>query len=108
MRGHFALDDSSNRSDISPAVRGFVFAAEPDRHQLIAVSADPPLPAPPVLTQPDKLIDDLFLEALCRKPTTQEAQIARSLLAPQGKTSEAGLEDLLWCLLMLPETQYIY
>lgn len=108
MRGHFALDDSSNRADISPAVRGFVFAAEPDRHQLIAVSADPPLPAPPVLTQPDKLIDDLFLEALCRKPTTQEAQIARSLLAPQGKTSEAGLEDLLWCLLMLPETQYIY
>ncbi|MDQ6705746.1 MAG: DUF1549 domain-containing protein, partial [Acidobacteriota bacterium] len=107
MRGHVAVDDVSVKSDISPAVRFFVFSAEPDRLQLVAVSGDPPLRGVPSTTDPDKLIDELFMRALCRNPRADEAQIARHVLAPGGKTSVSGLEDVLWSLLMHPELQYI-
>ena len=105
MRGHVAVDDNSVRSDINPSVRFFVFSAEPDRQQLMAVSGNPPLPR---ASNPNTLIDDLYLQALCRKPSTDEARIARQLLGSGAKASATGLEDLLWSLLMHPELQYIY
>jgi hypothetical protein len=108
MHGHVAVDDNSVRDDISPAVRFFVFTAEPDRHQLMAVTGDPPLPGLRPDSDPRALIDDLFVRALCRKPSAEEAGIARHILAPDGKASASGLEDLLWSLLMHPEMQYIY
>lgn len=108
MRGHVAVDDGSVRSDINPSVRFFVFSAEPDRQQLVAVSGKPPLPALPPASDPNALIDNLYMQALCRKPSPDEAKIARQLLGAGGKASAAGLEDLLWSLLMHPELQYIY
>ncbi|MDQ6706769.1 MAG: DUF1553 domain-containing protein, partial [Acidobacteriota bacterium] len=106
MRGHVAVDDTSVRSDINPSVRFFVFAAEPDRQQLMAVSGTPPLPLPQ--SSPATLIDNLYVQALCRKPSADEARIARQMLGIGGKASATGLEDLLWSLLMNPELQYIY
>ena len=107
MHGHAVVDDESVRDDINPAVRFFVFTAEPDRHQLMAVTGDPPLPA--LRSDSNRaLIDDLFLRALSRKPNAEESEIARHMLAPDGKASVSGLEDLLWSLLMHPELQYIY
>nr|MDQ2901186.1 DUF1549 domain-containing protein [Acidobacteriota bacterium] len=108
MHGRVAVDDSSVKSDINPAVRFFVFSAEPDRRQLVAVTGGPPLRALPPTSDPNKLIDELFMRALCRKPRAEEAQLARRELAPSGKTSVSGLEDVLWSLLMHPELQYIY
>ncbi len=96
------------RDDIKPAVRFFVFSAEPDRHQLVAVGGAPPVPAPPAESDPELLINNLFMQALCRKPRPEEFQVARQLLAPGGKTSVKGLEDLLWSVLMHPELQYIF
>jgi cytochrome c553 len=108
MRGHSVVDDESVRDDINPAVRFFVFTTDPDRHQLMAVTGDPPAPALRFDSDPRALIDDLFLRALCRKPNAEEAEIARHILAPNGKASVSGLEDLLWSLLMHPEMQYVY
>lgn len=108
MRGRVAVDDSSVRSDINPAVRFFVFSSEPDRHQLVAVNGGPPLQALPPASNPGKLIEELYMRALCRQPRVEEAQLASQMLAPGGKTSVSGLEDLLWSLLMSPELQYIY
>jgi hypothetical protein len=108
IHGHAGVDDDSVRDDINPAVRFFVFSAEPDRHQLMAVTGDPPLPASPSDSSTRALIDDLFMRALCHKPSADEAAIARHMLAPNGKASVTGLEDLLWSLLMHPELQYIY
>ncbi len=108
MHGSAAVSDESLRDDISPAVRFFIFSAEPDRQQLLAVTGNPPLPGLPSTSNPQALIDQLYLRALCRMPSAGESRIARALLAPDGKPSISGLEDLLWALLMHPEMQYIY
>lgn len=108
MQGSVAMDEASVRSDVSPAVRFFVFASEPDRHQLVAVTGRPPIPEIRPVADPNTLINNLFNQALCRPPTTKEMQIARDTLMPGGEISAAGLEDVLWSLLMHPELQYIY
>lgn len=108
MRGSVVVDDNSIRDDINPRVRFFVFSAEPDRHQLIAVKGDPPLPAPPVVASPRALIGELFIEILGRIPTGREVQIASGILAPNGKMQPNGVEEFLWSLLVHPEFQYIY
>ncbi|MDQ6700038.1 MAG: DUF1553 domain-containing protein [Acidobacteriota bacterium] len=108
MRGHVAVDDDSVRSDINPSVRFFVFSAEPDKQQLMAVSGNPPLPPLPRASSTNTLIDNLYMQALCRRPSADEARIARQLVGTGGKVSATGLEDLLWSLLMDPELQYIY
>jgi hypothetical protein len=59
-------------------------------------------------SDPRALIDNLFLRALCRKPSAEETEIARHILAPDGKASVSGLEDLLWSILLHPEMQYLY
>ena len=108
MHGRVALDDGSVRDDINPSVRFFVFAAEPDPRQLVAVTGDPPLQAVPAPPDPDELIHRLYLQALCRAPSPPELQAARRILAAGGKTTTSGLEDLLWSLMMHPELQYVY
>jgi len=108
MHGHVAVDDSSMKSDINPAVRFFVFSAEPDRHQLVAVTGEPPLRSLKLESNPQKLIEDLYMRALCRQPRPEEAKLASRMIASDGKKSVNGLEDLLWSLLMSPELQYIY
>ncbi len=64
-----------------------------------------------ILSQPDKtspgeVVPSLYEKALGRKPTAQETQLAKSLLGQP--VQEAGMEDLLWSLAMLPEFQLIY
>ncbi len=50
-------------------------------------------------------IDDLFLAALARHPTSQERSIGLTLLGEVP--SEAGWADLFWTIVMLPEFQLI-
>lgn len=108
IQGSVAVDEASVRNDVSPAVRFFIFTSEPDRHQLVAVTGEPPLPEGRPVADPNTLLANLFTEALCRPPTTKEMQIARQTLMPGGKVSAAGLEDVLWSILLHPELQYIY
>jgi hypothetical protein len=47
----------------------------------------------------DEKIDHLFQAALARKPSGQELQAARRLLAESPADIERGLQDLWWVLL---------
>ena len=44
----------------------------------------------------DEIIEELFLASLTRRPTTEEVEVAKRLLAPDRKV---GAEDLQWVLL---------
>jgi hypothetical protein len=54
----------------------------------------------------DSLIPSMYQKALGRKPTGKEAALARELAGQP--IQEAGVEDLLWAVTMLPEFQLIY
>jgi hypothetical protein len=55
---------------------------------------------------PGELVDAIYLEALCRHPTTAELETARQIV---GKPVTAeSLEDLLWSIFMLPEFQFVH
>ncbi|MCC6508979.1 MAG: DUF1549 domain-containing protein [Pirellulaceae bacterium] len=47
----------------------------------------------------------LYLQALCRQPSTEELAIAVEMLGDQ--LSARGVEDLLWAVVMLPEYQIV-
>jgi uncharacterized protein DUF1549/uncharacterized protein DUF1553/cytochrome c len=53
-----------------------------------------------------RLIDDLYLKALGRKPTAAEQKLAEQLVG--NPVQKEGVEDLLWAMIMLPEFQLIY
>ena len=103
FRASFAVDESATTSDISPAIRAFVFSEAPNRRQLVRVEGAKPVPEPPKLTSPDQLISRIYQHALGRDPNTEERRIARDML----KSGTAGLEDLLWAIFLSPEFQYI-
>jgi hypothetical protein len=52
------------------------------------------------------IVPVLYEKALGRKPTSKEATLAHELTGEP--VQEAGLEDLLWAVTMLPEFQLIY
>ena len=104
LRGRIAIDDSSTASDVGASVRFFVFAEQPDPQQMFAISGEPPVPLPSPVKSPMKLIDRLFLQALGRTPSEAERRVAQKILGDGGVT---GTEDLLWSLLLQPETQFI-
>ena len=54
---------------------------------------------------PDRMAEWVFLSALSRKPSPQEAETARQILG--APMTDAGLSDLLWAVFMLPEFQLI-
>jgi hypothetical protein len=108
LKGRVFVDPKSETSEINPAIRFYVFSAEPDRHQLVKVTGEAPVPSPAITREPDALVNQLFLETLCRTPNEQERLIARNLVAPNGKVTTEGLEDVLWTLFMHPEMQLIY
>jgi hypothetical protein len=54
---------------------------------------------------PDERIEEIYLRALCRKPTAEELVAARELLGSPATTD--SLADLLWAVVMLPEFQLI-
>jgi hypothetical protein len=58
------------------------------------------------LPTPQKLIEDVYLKGLGRKPTTAEQELAEELVG--NPVQKEGVEDLLWAMIMLPEFQLIY
>src|SRR5262249_59906815 len=53
----------------------------------------------------DELVETIYLQALCRRPTAGERATGRAIFRP-SPTAES-LADLLWAALMLPEFQLI-
>lgn len=96
------VEEKCVQSDISPAIRFFVFAQKPDWDHLVRVAPETPVVTPPTPRDPDALITQLWRETLDRTPTPAERKLAREALRQPG-----GLADLLWSLLMLPEFQLI-
>jgi hypothetical protein len=107
LTGAVGIDDGARSSDINPNVRFFVFTEKPDLERLLRVSGDPPTALPKPTRDPKVLIDQLFWEALSRKPNPREATTAIKLLAKDGNVTQGGLEDLIWSLIMHPEFQYV-
>ena len=54
---------------------------------------------------PARLVSQLYLEALGRAPSREEARIASGLLG--NSVGPQGIEDLLWIVTMLPDFQLI-
>ncbi|OAI45751.1 hypothetical protein AYO44_12465 [Planctomycetaceae bacterium SCGC AG-212-F19] len=54
---------------------------------------------------PEQRVEEIYLRALCRKPTSDETAAAREILG-MPPTAE-GLADLLWAVVMLPEFQLV-
>jgi hypothetical protein len=107
LTGAVGIDDNARSSDINPNVRFFVFTEKPDLDRLLKVSGDPPTALPTPSRDPKVLIDQLFWEALSRKPNPRETAVATKLLVKDGKVTQGGLEDLIWSLIMHPEFQYV-
>jgi hypothetical protein len=53
----------------------------------------------------ERLIEELYIRALCRRPSAEELATAREILAPA--VTADSLADLFWAVLMLPEFQLI-
>ncbi len=103
------IDDKSRASDISPAVRFFVFPALPDPDRMIRVRGEPFQPQPARPAAPAALADSLYRHMLQRSATLRERTIAARILTNGGSTVQAtGLEDLLWSLALSPEFQFIH
>jgi hypothetical protein len=108
FRAEAVIDEKSRKqSDISPALRFFVFTEKPDPDELIRIQGDPPTPAPPRFWTIDALADRLYLQLLSRRPTDAERDLAVTTIG-RKKPAPGGVEDLLWALLMSPEFQYIH
>ncbi|MCW5966305.1 MAG: hypothetical protein KIT83_19870, partial [Bryobacterales bacterium] len=107
FRAQAVIDERSRQSDISPAVRFFVFTEEPDTEQLVRVEGDPPRAAPPSDWDAPALVRYLYQHLLGRPPAPTELQLATDTLGSTKPTLE-GTEDLLWALLMSPEFQYLH
>jgi Protein of unknown function (DUF1549)/Protein of unknown function (DUF1553)/Planctomycete cytochrome C len=56
-------------------------------------------------TDPERVIDQLYVAALSRRPTPAERATARDILG--SPLTDDGLSDLLWAVFMLPEFQLI-
>lgn len=54
---------------------------------------------------PDQLIESIYVQALCRRPTDDERATARELIG--SPATPDGLADLLWVVFVLPEFQLI-
>jgi hypothetical protein len=56
-------------------------------------------------TTPEQLIESIYVKALCRKPTKEEAATARDIVGT--RVTAESLADLLWVVFMLPEFQLV-
>jgi len=109
FRAAVGADASTVVSDIGPKVRFFVFKgdARPESKSLPGVVGGPPVEsAQPVASKnrADTLVTSLFRRAYSREPAAKEREIALRMLG--NPVSSAGLEDLLWTLVLSPEFQY--
>jgi hypothetical protein len=107
FRASASIDDRSKKSDIGPAVRFFVFTEKPNPDQLIRVEGKPIYQPPQKHWTSAELTERLYKHLLARTPTPDERSTAAQLLGG-ASPSTAGVEDLLWALLMSPEFQYIH
>ena len=107
LRGRALIDERSKQSDISPALRFFVFTDEPDAEHLIRIEGAPPAPLPSTSWSSEALADYLYLHLLARKPTQAERKVALEMLGA-NKPSRTGVEDLFWALLVSPEFQFVH
>jgi hypothetical protein len=107
FRASASIDDRSKKSDIGPAVRFFVFTEKPNPDQLIRVEGKPIYQPPQKHWTSAELTERLYKHLLARTPTPDERSTAAQLLGG-ASPSAAGVEDLLWALLMSPEFQYIH
>lgn len=107
FRAQGVIDEQSRQSDISPAVRFFVFTEKPDPEQLIRVEGTPPSTPPRKNWKSQELADRLHAQLFSRKPTETERKLAVEMMGGE-KPSADGVEDLLWAMLMSPEFQYIH
>ena len=101
------IDERSRHSDISPALRFFVFTEKPDPDRLIRVNGEAPSALPHTQWTSRALVERLYLHLLSRRPTGTEAKLAMEM-AGVGQPKQAGVEDLLWALLVSPEFQFIH
>jgi hypothetical protein len=100
------IDERSRASDISPAVRFFVFTQEPDLTRLVRLEGQPPILPPQTTWTSNELARYLYGHLLGRAPSAAEEQLAIRILGGERPTLE-GTEDLLWALLMSPEFQFL-
>ena len=109
FRAVAGVDEGSQKSDINPRVRFFVFAEEPEREQMVSAAAETPFPASGPIHNAAALTRFLYRYALSREPSRDEERLAQDLLAGDagGSIRAEGLEDLLWSIFLSPEFQYI-
>lgn len=107
FRAEAAVDERSRQSDIGPAIRFFVFTEKPNPDQLIRVQGKSIYEPPRRQWTTPQLTERLYTHLLGRTPTAAERTTAEQL-AGGARVSAAGVEDLLWALLMSPEFQYIH
>ena len=111
IRGRVLIDERSEPSDVGGSVRFFIFGQEPDPQRLVKVEGQPPVAFAPPVNSIDEAIGRLYMHLLCRKPSPKEADVARTFFSDgsnKPKLNPAGLEDLMWSLLMHPEFQYVH
>ncbi len=99
------VNPESDRSDISPSVRFFVFGNQPNYNRLIPVLDQRPVSAPPAGLTRDELVRRIFRQALGRDATAEEFRLAQATVS-DTPTSEQ-LTDLLWAVAASPEFQLI-
>jgi hypothetical protein len=102
LKATVGVEESCLQSDISASVRFFVFAEKPDWDHLEQVDPHTPLAPPIHLSDPAKLIDRVWMQALGRVPSPAEKRLALDAMKQPG-----GLADILWSLFLLPEFQLI-
>ncbi len=108
FRAKAIIDADSGKSDISPAIRFFVFTEKPDPERLVRTEGRTPSAPPKHEWTPQDLADRLYLHLLSRTPSSAEKSIAVRMLSRDGQgVQPEGLEDLLWGVLMSPEFQFV-
>lgn len=111
FRGSVVLEKPSYRDDIMPNVRFFLFREEPDMERLVPVASETPVPVARGPWTTAQLVDRVFWHALGRAPSAREKGLAEAALRDSerpGRSSAAGLADLLWSLMMSPDFQLVY
>jgi hypothetical protein len=109
LRAKVGIDEASQRNDIGPQIRFFVFGERPDNRQLTKVTGERPVPFDLPSRSRNGLVQWTYQYLLSRSPSEKETQVAREFLTTPGesKIPADGLEDLLWSVLLSPEFQFI-
>lgn len=105
FRAEAVIDERCRKSDISPALRFFVFTEEPEADRMVRVEGGAPLPGPKTQWGSAEMVDYLYSQLFSRSPSSAERSAAVAALGE--KPTAATVEDLLWAMLMSPEFQFI-